>query len=172
MNRSTRLCVVNVEKPHATGKVPRSRNTIDWSLLFRQLCNPYQNLTNVPHVYIIWLWYVLDLLYQTKIALDTLCHIIRVGHGKEKVKLETVVEGDPMAPFSIATTPRCRGGRYSFPWKASLYPWSILYNTACKTKRHQVPIFESLIWLEQGLNPDLPGHWWTLLTSCQRPLLH
>ena len=33
-----------------------------------------------------------------------------------KVKLATVVEGDPKAPFSIATTPRCRGGRYSFPW--------------------------------------------------------
>ena len=27
----------------------------------------------------------------------------------------TVVEGDPKAPFSKATTPRCRGGRYSFP---------------------------------------------------------
>ncbi len=33
----------------------------------------------------------------------------------EKIKLATVVEGDPKAPFSIATTPRCRGGRYSFP---------------------------------------------------------
>ena len=33
-----------------------------------------------------------------------------------KVKLATVVEGDPKAPFSVATTPRCRGGRYSFPW--------------------------------------------------------
>ena len=32
-----------------------------------------------------------------------------------KVKLATVVEGDPKAPFSIATTPRCRGGCYSFP---------------------------------------------------------
>ena len=29
--------------------------------------------------------------------------------------LATIVEGDPKAPFSIATTPRCRGGRYSFP---------------------------------------------------------
>ena len=27
------------------------------------------------------------------------------------VKLATIVEGDPKAPFSIATTPRCRGGR-------------------------------------------------------------
>ena len=36
--------------------------------------------------------------------------------------LATIVEGDPKAPFSIATTPRCRGGRYSIPWIASLYP--------------------------------------------------
>ena len=33
----------------------------------------------------------------------------------KKVKLATVVVGDPKALFSIATTPRCRGGRYSFP---------------------------------------------------------
>ena len=32
-----------------------------------------------------------------------------------KVKLETLVEGDPKAPFSVATTPTCMGGRYSFP---------------------------------------------------------
>ena len=32
-----------------------------------------------------------------------------------KVKLATVVEGDQKAPFSITTTPRCTGGRYSFP---------------------------------------------------------
>ena len=25
-------------------------------------------------------------------------------------KLATVVDGDPKAPFSIATTPRCKGG--------------------------------------------------------------
>ena len=39
-----------------------------------------------------------------------------------KVKLVTAVEGDLKVPFSIATTPRCRGGRYSFPWIAPLYP--------------------------------------------------
>ena len=41
---------------------------------------------------------------------------------KVKVKLATIVEGDPKAPFPIATTPRCRGGRFSFPWIAPLYP--------------------------------------------------
>ena len=38
------------------------------------------------------------------------------------VKLATIVEGDPKAPFSITTTPRCSGGCYSFPWIAPLYP--------------------------------------------------
>ena len=31
-----------------------------------------------------------------------------------------VVKGDPKAPFSVPTTPRCKGGRYSFPWIAPL----------------------------------------------------
>ena len=37
-------------------------------------------------------------------------------------KLTTIVEGNPMSLFSIATTPRCREGCYSFPWIAPLYP--------------------------------------------------
>ena len=36
--------------------------------------------------------------------------------------LATVVEGNPNAPFSIATTPRCRGGGNSFPRIDPLYP--------------------------------------------------
>ena len=35
-------------------------------------------------------------------------------------KLVTIVEGDPKAPFSIATTTRCKEGLYSFPWIAQL----------------------------------------------------
>ena len=31
-----------------------------------------------------------------------------------KVKMATIVEGDPKAVFSIAALPRCREGRYSF----------------------------------------------------------
>ena len=42
--------------------------------------------------------------------------------GTSKVKLVTLVEGDPKSPFSIATTPRCRGEGYSFPWIDPLYP--------------------------------------------------
>ena len=48
-----------------------------------------------------------------------------------KVKLATIVEGDSKAPFSIATTPRCRGGRYSIPRIAPLYPWTVPYNAEC-----------------------------------------
>ena len=35
--------------------------------------------------------------------------------------LATLVEGAPKVPLSIATTPRCRGGRYSIPWIIPLY---------------------------------------------------
>ena len=38
------------------------------------------------------------------------------------IKLATVVEVFQKAPFSIATTPRCRGGCYFFPWIAPLNP--------------------------------------------------
>ena len=48
-----------------------------------------------------------------------------------KVKLATIVEDDQKACFSIATTPRCRGGRYSFPWIAPLYPRYIPYIAEC-----------------------------------------
>ena len=48
-----------------------------------------------------------------------------------KVKLATLVKGDPEAPFSKASTPRCRGGCYSFPWIAPLYSWSLPYNAEC-----------------------------------------
>ena len=46
------------------------------------------------------------------------------------VKLATIVEGEPKVLFLIATTPRCRW-RYSFPWIAPFYPWSVPYNAEC-----------------------------------------
>ena len=47
------------------------------------------------------------------------------------LKLATVVEGDPKALFSIATTPRYTGEHNSFPWIAPLYTWSVPYNAEC-----------------------------------------
>ena len=43
--------------------------------------------------------------------------------------LTTFAEGDPKAPFSIGTTPKCRAGCYSFPLIAPLKPWPLHYNT-------------------------------------------
>ena len=71
--------------------------------------------------------------------------------------LATVGEGDSKAPFSITTRPRCRKGRYSFPWIVLLYPWSLPYNAECEARLHQVQFFESLVRLDLGLNTGLPG---------------
>ena len=38
------------------------------------------------------------------------------------IYLANIVEGDPKAPFSIATTPRCREECYSFPLDCSTLP--------------------------------------------------
>ena len=52
-------------------------------------------------------------------------------HAYIVINLATVVEGDPKAPFSIATAQRCKGGHYSFPRINPLYPWSVPYNADC-----------------------------------------
>ena len=45
---------------------------------------------------------------------ETLDHVLFRNSNKQ-VKLVTIVEGDQKAPFSIATSPKCREGCYSFP---------------------------------------------------------
>ena len=77
-------------------------------------------------------------------------------------KLATVVEDDQKVPFSIATTPRCRGWGYSFPWIAPLYPWYVPYIAECQARRYQGPFLKYLVWHDLGLNPGLPDHWRTL----------
>ena len=79
-----------------------------------------------------------------------------------KISLAALVEGDPKASFSIATTPRCRGGCYSIPRIFPLYPWSSPYSAEYEARWHQVPIFESLVWLDQRIEPQPPDHWRTL----------
>ena len=72
------------------------------------------------------------------------------------IKFATLVEGDQKAPFSIATTLRCRGGRYSFPWIAPIYPCYVPYITECLTRRYQVPFLKSLVWSPGPLANILP----------------
>ena len=48
-----------------------------------------------------------------------------------KMSLVTLLEVNPKALFSIATTARCEEGLYSIPWIAAFYPWSVPYNAEC-----------------------------------------
>ena len=68
-----------------------------------------------------------------------------------------MVEGNQKAPFSIATTPKCRGGRYSFPWIAPLYTRT--YLILLNVKQGGI---KSLVRRDLGLNPGLLDHWRTL----------
>ena len=66
------------------------------------------------------------------------CKEIKIRQNSiSKVKLATLVEGGPKAPFSIATTSRCRGGHFSIPQIAPFYSWFLLYNA----EWYQVPFF-------------------------------
>ena len=65
-----------------------------------------------------------------------------------KVKLATLVKGDPKAPFSIATSPKCRGGCYSIRSIAPFYLWSSPYSAEC----------EAVFGMTQpGIEPRFPG---------------
>ena len=76
--------------------------------------------------------------------------------------MATAVESNLKAPFLVATTPRCREGHYFIPELVhfTLDPYLIMLPV--KQGLHQVPFFESLVWLNLGLNPGLPEHWRTL----------
>ena len=63
------------------------------------------------------LWLLFILLHSPQLTIMSLyINISRL------VKLVTLVESDPKAPFSIATTPRYCGGRYNISWITLIYP--------------------------------------------------
>ena len=95
----------------------------------------------------------LIMMFQAKSRMPILDRILKQESFLRYVhKIGELSRGDPRALFSIANTLRCRGGRYSIPWIAPLYPWSLPYNA----RRRQVPFFVSLVWLDLGLNPWSP----------------
>ena len=51
----------------------------------------------------------------------------------------------------------CRRGCYSIPWNVPLYPWSLPYYRVLSMAASST-IFESLVWLDLGLNPGPPDH--------------
>ena len=84
-----------------------------------------------------------------------------------KINLVILVEGDPRAPFSIAITPGCRGGRYSIPRIASPYPHIVMLSGWQSGLKYH---FLSLWYDSTGrLNPGLPELANTLLI---RPMAH
>ena len=86
--------------------------------------------------------------------------------------MATLIEGDPKASFSIATTPRCREERYSIPRVAPLYSWSLRYRRWVLSKVASSTIFESLVWIDLGFDPGILGHWRTLYSLGQWPDKH
>ena len=70
-------------------------------------------------------------------------------------KLATIVEGNPKAPFSIATTPSCRGGRYSFP--GLLYFTLDPYLIMLSVKQGSSTIFRVFGMTRPGIEPRSPG---------------
>ena len=80
--------------------------------------------------------------------------------------LATLVEGDQKAPFSIATTRRCRRGCYSFPWYTlplicTLYCWVL-------SKAVSSTIFKVYGMTRTGIKPRSPGPLANTLTT--RPM--
>ena len=67
--------------------------------------------------------------YLCELACVCVCVCVYLKY--KKVKLVTLVEGDLKAPFSIANTPRWKGGRYSLSWITPFYLWQVPYNAEC-----------------------------------------
>ena len=88
-----------------------------------------------------------------------------------KVKLATLVEGDPKAPFLIATTPRCRRRALFHSLDCSTLPLILTLKCWVLSKAASSTIFESLVWLDLGLNPGLPDHWRTLYSLANGPVI-
>ena len=63
-----------------------------------------------------------------------------------KSKLATIVEGNPKAPFLIATTPRCKGGRYFFP--GLLYFTLDLYLIMLSVKQGDIKYHFLSLWYD------------------------
>ena len=84
---------------------------------------------------------------------------LKLNSGQSIVSLNvklTVVEGYQKAPFSEVTTPRCRGGHYSFPWIAPLYPWYVPY-IAVLSKEVSSTIFKVFGMTWPVIEPRSPG---------------
>ena len=106
------------------------------------------------------------ILANTPDQAETLLHSLEraaASIGHIYISWPNVVEGDPKALFSIATTRRCGKGWYFFGWITLLAHSSCLIVLRVLSKEVSSTIFESLVWLDPGLNPCILNFWRTLL---------
>ena len=89
------------------------------------------------------------------------CRITFILTIKEivKVKLATLVKGDPKAPFSIATTQRCMEGCYSISWIDQLSLDIYLIMMSFKQSGIKYHFFKSLVGLDHGRTLYSLGQW-------------
>ena len=69
-------------------------------------------------------------------------------------KVGNLSKSDPEAPFSIATTPRSRKGRYSIPLIALLYPYLIVLSVQEGGIEYHFWVF---VMTRPGIEPQRPG---------------
>ena len=84
-------------------------------------------------------------------------------------KLATLVNGDQKAPFSIATTLRCRRGHYSSPWIAPLYPLICTLYCWVLSKEVSGTILKIFGMTQSEIESGLLDHWWTLYPLDNEP---
>ena len=77
-----------------------------------------------------------------------------------------LLEGGPKAPFSIATTPRCRRGRDSILWIVPFYSWSQPYNAEL-SKDASSNVFWVFGMTRHGIEHGLPDHLRTIYSLGQ-----
>ena len=98
------------------------------------------------------LFFLSSQIYQNLLFLHTHINICILMHISIYIY---IVEDDPKDHFSIAGTLKCWGGRYSFPWIAPLYPWSL--QCWVLSKAASSTIFLVFGMTRAGIKPWSPG---------------
>ena len=77
-------------------------------------CRMHTSVTKVIFIFLFLIYLISELIMHCSYSFSS-------SFVVKEVKLATVIEGDPKAPFSLATTPTFKRGHYYFPWIVPLY---------------------------------------------------
>ena len=124
------------------------------------------NLLNAPRIYI-YIYRKNGEYEWMKIQSTNLRYLFLWIVGKICWKT-TLVDSDPKAPFSIATTPICREGLFSFPWIAPGFTLDT-YLIMLSIKQGGIKYHFLSLWYDSTWDwtPGFPDHWRTLYSLCQ-----